>query len=331
MPGQKLPLQSIAAQVDPLLTSISVAHLQSVDDFVAHRAFPVVPVTSQQGKYWQFSKDDMLRYEAQKRSPGTPAALKQLGSAMLTYYAEEYALDMALPDEERDQEGAAIDEQTLAVALTQDLLMKREADFASAYMGTSGVWDNYKDGSSDFTQWDAAGATIAADVRSWKNAVKTASGLWPTKMVVSKDVHDVIVEDADILDRVKYTAGITDPARVTMQALAAIFELDEYLVMQAMNNTAAEGATFSGSFFVTERVGLFHAPRNPSLRTPSAGYTFSWRAYDNVNAEVARSGAAGMHRYRDEREEATYLRGKMFYEQAVVASSCGLVAHDVLS
>ena len=48
------------------------------------------------------------------------------------------------------------------------------------------------------------------------------------------------------------------PARATRQIMAEILELDEVLVMDAVYNSAAEGATESNSFVAGKHAALFY-------------------------------------------------------------------------
>ena len=69
------------------------------------------------------------------------------------------------------------------------------------------------------------------------------------------------------------------PAIVLRQAIAALFELDEVLVMGAIVNSAAENQTASHSWISGKTAPLFHAAARPARMTPSAGYTFAWTNY----------------------------------------------------
>lgn len=57
--------------VQAALTAISVAYLQSEDNYIADKVFPVVPVVHQADKYFVYSKDDYFRDEAQLRADAT--------------------------------------------------------------------------------------------------------------------------------------------------------------------------------------------------------------------------------------------------------------------
>ena len=60
------------------------------------------------------------------------------------------------------------------------------------------------------------------------------------------------------------------------QNLAALFELDEILVIGGIDNTGPEGGTAAYSFIGGKHALLAYRAPNPSLMLPSAGYTFTW-------------------------------------------------------
>ena len=83
---------------------------------------------------------------------------------------------------------------------------------------------------------------------------------------------------ADIVGRLD-RGQTTGPVVVMRENLAALFELEQVLVMDAIHNTAKEGATASHSFIGGKHALLCYAAPSPGLMTPSAGYTFSWTGY----------------------------------------------------
>ena len=60
--------------VDAVLTQISVGFMQSAEDFVADKVFPVVPVRKQSDKYFVYDRSYWFRSEMEKRAPATESA-----------------------------------------------------------------------------------------------------------------------------------------------------------------------------------------------------------------------------------------------------------------
>jgi len=128
----------------------------------------------------------------------------------------------------------------------------------------------------------------------------------------------VLLDHPDIVGRLDrgQTVG---PAIVMREALAALFELEEVLVMDSVYNSAVEGASDSISFIGGKAALLLYVPKAPGLMTPSAGYTFSWSG-------LLGGGALGMNmrRIRDEKVQADELIAQMAFDHKLVSADLGL-------
>ena len=319
--------------VDPVLTNMSVSFTQDSESFAHHRVFPVLPVDEENGKYFVFNRDDIFRTEAGKRAPGTLPNQKTLSLAQQAYSCTQWALDMNLPDELRASKDSPLaDDQSVVEQLTLDLLISREKEFASAYLQT-GIWGTDASGvassptGTQFIQFNQSGATIIENFRTWVRTVRRQCGRKPNKALISADVWDVISDNASVINRQIYTSS--EP--VSTEWFANMVGIDEVIVPEAIENTAAQGLTYSGSDIISDTIGIFYSEPTPSKMRPSAGYTFSWTEFDEVRADLATTGAAAIKQFRDEALEADRFRAKSYYDFGVVAASCGLLASNVLA
>jgi hypothetical protein len=147
-------------------------------------------------------------------------------------------------------------------------------------------------------------AETEEDIRHAKTQARLNSGGFaPNIGVFSRAVFDKLVDHPDFIDRTKYGQTAPNPAMATRRIIAEILELEEVLVMDAVYNTAAEGATESNAFIGGLSAALFYRPRNAGLMTPSAGYQITqsypvraisrqcWKTYnDGVNCPYAAQG-----------------------------------------
>lgn len=314
---------------DQLLTEVSIAYYNDNRDGFAHTIFPSVPVDEETGRYFEFSRDELLRTDAQKRRPKSPFARKDLGVTQRTYTCEQTALEIPLGDEESGTAASPLDEQAMAVALTEDLVISRELDFWSTYITpTSGVWGAYEDGSNDFVQWNAnTGTRILQNVDAWHDAVKQGCGFKANTILMSKDVFNAARNDSAVKSAIFGGGTVGAPSLITASLMAQIFDVDRVVVADAVYNSAAEGLSYSGGFFGTERFWIGYVSPTPSKLSPSAGYSFSWTGLDSIDAN---SGLGGIERYRDETIRSDVFRGTTYYAHEVVASGAGLLAFDVL-
>jgi len=290
---------------------MSVAYMQESFAFVASRAFPQVNVQKQSDKYFTYSQADFFRDQVQLRADGTQSAGTGYSLSTETYSAEVYALHKDIGDQVRANSDAPLDPDMDATRfLTQQMLIRQEVEWASAAF-TTGVWG------SDVTPgtlWSAANSTPIADVEAGKNTVLTNTGYVPNTMIMSYKVFSALMDNADIVDRIKYTSQES----VTEDLLARLFNVDRVLIMAGTYNTAAEGATASFSQIGDRDALLCYTPANPGLMVPSAGYTMVW---SGLSAGLGTSSA--ISRFRMEAEKADRIEIEAAWDTKIVSSALG--------
>jgi len=319
----KLTMTDLA--VDEYLTNLIIANIQDAKGYACQRVFGKVPVDDDTGKYWKFTRDDLFRTDAKQRAPGTPYTRKTLGLGNSTFSLTNWGLEFPLPDEFRKKRKSPLANDGIAVrALAQDLLIRREITFKEAFLVAS-VWASDKTGGVDFTKWNLAAADIVGDVLGWGDTIKTNSGKRPNVGACSSDVWRTIKNDPDIVDRVKHTSK--EP--VTEEIVARLFGVEELVVMDAVQNSAQEGAAISMGFIMPTCFLLTYRNPNPDLYEPSAGYLLSWNDFDEIQ-EASENGAPGVFTYRDEPTKSDIYRAEMYHGMIVSSSDCGLLALSVI-
>jgi hypothetical protein len=307
------------------LTNISIAFLQSASNFVADRVFPNVPVTKQSDRYFTIDRGEFNRDDMQKRAPGAESAggTYEIDSTP-TYFCDVWALHKNIPDQIRANVDSPLapDRETTEF-LTHKALIRREASWVSNFFTTS----KWTTDSAPGTKWDAAsGSDPIGNVRTAKRTVLQSTGFMPNKVVVTRNVFDVLVDHADIIGRLDrgQTSG---PAKTNREQLAAIFEVDEVLVMDAIKNTANKGATASHSFIGgSDGCLVVYAAPNPGLMTPTGGYTFSWTGYLGASPNGIR-----IKRFRTEPEASDRVEIEQAFAQKLIAADLGYFLNDVLT
>ena len=299
--------------VNSPLSNISVAYMNRATHMVAPAAFPIVPVSKQSDRYFVYNQGDWMRSEAQVRAPSTESA----GSGWKldntpNYFADVQAIHKDVDDGVRSNADAAIDmDRDATEYVSQQLMLKRELDWAAAYFAT-GIWDNDV---TPGTLWNAAGGLPVDDVDVGKDTVLKATGMVPNVLVVGIDVHTGLKNNADVKDRIKYTQRAT----VTEEILASLLGVDKYLVARGINTTSAQGATDVFAPILGAKDALLcYAEPNPGLLKPSAGYTFAWTGYVGAGPQGQRISRFRMDELRSDR-----IEGEMAYDMKLVASSLG--------
>lgn len=319
--------------VNAPLTNISVAFIQSASDFIASRVFPNIPVSKQSDRYYTYNRGDFNRDEMELRAPGTESA----GSGYSldntpTYFADRYSVHKDIPDEVRANADAALNpDREATVFVTTKALIKREKLFVNKYFKT-GVWGTDLAGvasapsAGQVLQWSDAASDPIKNVRDAKRTIRQSTGFEPNKLVLGRAVYDALVDHPDVIDRVKYGQTAGAPARGTLQAIATLFEIDEILVMNSIENTAKEGQTAAHSFIGGKHAMLCHSASAPGLMTPTAGYTFSWTGLMGNGIEGNR-----IRQFRLEREGVDRVEIDMCFDLKVVAPELGYFFNGIVA
>lgn len=311
--------------VNAPLTNISIAFIQGAENFIADTIFPNIPVMKQSDRYYTYDRGEFNRDEMEERAPATQS---KGGDYTIdntpTYYAPVYAFHKDIADQVRanaDPQLNMDNEATLYV--TQKGLLKREKLWATKFF-TTGVWTKDITGVSatptgdQVLQWNDTASTPLDDVTAAKTFIKKSTGFDPIGIVMGREVWDQIKNHAEIIDRIKYGQTAGSPARVTREAVAALMELERVDVMNAIENTANEGATPVHVFIGGKSALIYYRPPAPGLLTPSAGYTFSWTGLNGAGQQGGR-----IKRLRMEPEEADRIEIQMSFDQKVISADLG--------
>lgn len=306
--------------IDRPLTNISVAFQQNQSDYIAARVFPQVPVQKQSDQYFTYDKDQWFRTDAQVRAPSTESAGSGYTLNNDNYFAFPYALHKDIDDQLRANADSPINlEREATQFVTNQLLLKRDKDWATNYFGAS-IWTSDRTGVSaaptgaQFLQWDQAGSDPIQDIQDEAIAQKVLTGLMPNTLVIGQEVYNVLRNHAAVTERIKYTR---DTLNITPALLAQAFDVRRVLVASAVENTAAEGAAASMSFIYGKAGLLCYAAPNPGLMTASAGYIFSWTGL------LGNAFGTTISRFRMDELKSDRVEGEMAYDMKVVAPDLG--------
>lgn len=290
------------------LTNISLAFTQKADNFIAMKVFPNVSVAKQSDAYFTYDRGEFNRDEMEERAPGTESAGGTYSIGTDTYYARIRAYHKDIPDPVRANQDNPINlDREATTFCTQKALINREKNWAAAFFPAShapgGVWTFDVDGAASATApasfdptnasandkvfWNDASSTPIEDVRQGKRFVLESTGFAPNVMVLGRAVYDSLLDHPDLVGRLD-RGQTTGAAMVNKAAMAALFEVDEVLVMDAVENTAVKGQTAVHAFIGGKNALLAYRPPAPGIMTPAAGYTFSWTGYMGATADGMR-------------------------------------------
>lgn len=316
------------------LTQISIAMMQDQANFVSARVFPNIPVQKQSDRYYTYDRGHFNRDQMRKRAPGTETdGVEFTIDNTPNYFCDVWGVHHPVDDQRRANSDSVLAPDMEATDLvTLQGLIRREKNWVTKFFAGSiwtSDWDGVaagENGTSTFRQWNDAASTPIEDLRLAKTTMLERTGFEPNVLVIGQRVFDKLIDHPDIIDRVKYgqTSG---PAMVDTAELVALLKIPNIFVMKAIENTANEGATNVHAFIGGKKALLAYAPPNPGLRTPSAGYTFSWAGY---------LGAAGpegnvISSFRMPNLRADWIEIEMAFDQKLIAADLGVFFDTIVA
>ena len=330
MPGFIRPSRG-DVHVNRPLTQISIAFMQMAMAFVASRVFPNISVSHQSDAYFVYPRGEFNRDDMKERPPGTESAGGTYKVGTDTYYSRVYAYHKDVPDQVRGNQDQPINlDREATQFVTLKGLIKRERTWVDKFF-KGGVWTFDSDGAAarsanfapnvaarnDLVYWNNAASTPIEDIRLVKRFMQESTGFRPNKLTLGRAVFDTLLDHGDIVGRLD-RGQTTGPAVAMVDSLAALFEVEQILVMDAVYNTAKEDAADSHSFIGGKHALLSYSPATPGLMTPSAGYTFGWNGYLGAGPEGNR-----ISRFRMDSLKSDRIENEIAYDQKLIAADLG--------
>jgi hypothetical protein len=311
--------------VNAPLTNMSFLQMQSADGFVADKVFPPLPVSKQSDIFYRYDSGDFARDNMEERADGTESSGSGYDvDATPTYYCKVHSHHKDVSDRMRANADSQFQlDKEANIFLTQKALLRKEVSFNNRFM-KSGVWGQDYAGvaspsnSNEVRKFSDLASDPIVMVRDGCRRVLERTGHKPNKAVFGKAAYDALLDHPDIIDRIKAGQTPNGPAIANRVLLAALFELDEVHVMEAIVNTAAKGATNAMAFINGANLLLTHAAKSPGLMTASGGYTFSWNGYLGANALGGRIKTFRMENLSSDRHEI-----ELAFDQKVVGPDLG--------
>jgi hypothetical protein len=316
--------------VDPLLTDVLVGWMQQ-NPSIAYRMFAAPQVALQGGKFQEYDRGTFNKIVARKRANYTEAAVGGYKVKNRSYFCEPTAVKkpVSLYDINNAQ-GATDPERDAALWVGQQIKLAQEKDFADAFFQTS-VWTTELAGQSgassgsNLKYWSDPTSTPLEDVELQIAAMQEATGFKPNKFLMGRRVWSKLKNHPEFVERIKFGSDSTTPAIVQLRLLAQLWELDEVMVGDLVENTADEGQTENSQFIFGKHALLTYAPSTPSTTLPSAGYIFKWTgvASNDENAKIAR--------YWEDKIQSWWIEGETAYDMNLVAPDLGCFFHNIVA
>ena len=278
------------------LSNLALAYFQSDAGSFAKTIFPICPVTLSSDNYYIFDKEDLLR-DNWHRKP----AYGKVDPAVLSEHAETYAcqvdqmimgIDQIRQTDLNRRMGprTADPKQQRTKTMAGQANIHQDRLFAEKYF-KKGVWqqeftgvDTTTPSGKQFIKFSNGNSDPVAFVDEKKTEIHGETGRTPNRLALGVNVFNALKKHPAILERVKYGGSTANPASVTLNVLAQLFEVDRVTVPLSIMNKAGLGQGADMGYIGDPNAFLLaYATDTPSIDEPSAGYIFTWDMLGNGN------------------------------------------------
>lgn len=278
------------------LSNMALAYFQSDANSFAKTIFPICPVTLSSDNYYIFDKEDLLR-DNWHRKP----AYGKVDPAVLSEHTETYAcqVDQMIMgiDQIRQTDlirrmgpRTADPKQQRTKAMAGQANIHQDRIFANKYF-RSGVWEQEFSGvdsttltGKQFIKFSNGNSDPVAFIDQKKTDIHEETGRMPNRIALGVNVFHALKKHPAILERIKYGGSTANPASVTLNVLAQLFEVDRVTVPLSIMNKAELGQEADMQYIGDPNAFLLaYATDTPSIEEPSAGYIFTWDMLGNGN------------------------------------------------
>lgn len=272
-----MPPEMKELQISGPLANVSIAYRNKT--YIADSMFNILDKVAPKAKIARYLKGAWFRDEAGIRGPGARANRGGYPVDYLDIATKEYAFAKEVTDEDRRNakvQGAPPlkPEQDALEYATDKIDLKKERRVASLVL--NGTWSGVA-GEDAAGLWKAGtGNTFLEDIRARVETIRGNTGLKPNVLEMDFGTYNSLKEESTLQTKIQYTQrGV-----LTKELIAAILELDEVLIGEAIYSTAKEkkdGTDFTASNVWEKNAGkgsafLFYRPPAPGLKVPAAGY-----------------------------------------------------------
>jgi len=302
------PLGGGNVHIDEALTNISLGYPNN--GLVGNALFPEVRVRKQSDLYYEFGREGWLP-EDDERAPGSRTVeIPGIEVSTNPYFAREYALQIPITDEERENADAPLDPDRDGTELvTSKIMLRREqriqvlvttvANFAAGLSTTLAGGD----------QWSAFATSVPiADLKTGLRAVHAQLFMEPNLAVIPYEVMSQLEDHPDFIERIKYSM----PGVITADIIASVVGLQNIIVPGlGFDSSGNPGGTPTLAYLWGKDVVLAWVPPRAGLKVPAFGYEFVWR-YPGGQSQV-------VERWRSNERKSDIVRVSRRYDLKLIA------------
>lgn len=269
--------------IDTHLTNLAINYRPQ--NMIADQIAPIVSVDKESNSYPIFSRFEAFAIEDTTRSRGTEAkkVLRSVSSA--NYMVKNYALGFDVSIEDlANMDNAFRGEMDLGAA--KYLVNKLQLDMERRVLTLANQSGSVSTTFVPSSAWNVTGIANApggdpfSQVMQMIEQVQSTVGQRPNSILIGWKAWNYMRRNYNMRNLIN---GVNNRGgTVTRDQVANVFEVDRFLVSEALWHSANENAVNSGQLntgsgnLIQDKVFVYYAPAAPSREDPSWMYSFRW-------------------------------------------------------
>jgi len=306
--------------ISKALTIVAVAYEPEV--LIATQKLPAIPVAQEAGQYFKYGKE-AFRIDDAERANGAPAKeVTSYSTTTGTYTTKTYAYKDIVTDRDRANADAPVNpEMDTTKGLTGKIKTLREKKVADALFNVT-TFASYTAALAAADKWSNYTESDPLDkIDEAKENVRKQIGIKANTMIIGIEVFNKLKRHPQLLDIYKHTQrGILTP-----ELIAEAAQLKRVIVGEAIYDSAAEGATFTGTN-IWGNYALICFINDPktvkSLKVPNLGFIPYWKIYGKEIAKVKK--------YRVEDREGDWVEVEQAFDTIIAIADAGYLYSTVV-
>lgn len=308
---------------DPVLAQYSIGYKNA--DMKGNVHFPIIDTDKLSGRFPAFGREAFISY-ATKRALGQRVKHIETSEGYVQLALSEHSLGFHIDRLELSEWAGSADQLLVTKQGQVDDAIALDLEIQQAQLATT--VGNYANGYS----YNAAKANTGMDsteidlyelIDNALLAVLLATGKRPSVMTLSPKAKHVIGANQSILDRMKYQGMPADPAKVTLQTIANMFDIKTVQVAEAVVDQGSGGGVDQATNtpgFVWDTVGttsgnIALAVAGKGWGEMSFGYTYK------------KKGSPIVESYYENRTKTQNYDSEHFHDAMLVKNNAGFLIY----
>ena len=295
--------------------------------FIAHRVLPIIGRTEQAGKFPRVPVEQLMQMLETSRASGGTYRRSNRTFTKDDYETVEHGLEAVIDARVKSRYDDLVDAEVFeGQVLENAILSAYEKEVADLMFNTATFSGRTGDVSTEWS--DLSSSTPVADVDAEVTTIRTACGVKPNALIINDIVFRNLINNASIIDRLKYQ-GFADarPGEISQQALAISLNLDEVIVADGLYNPVApEGEASLTDFWSSEYALLARVAKTPNPAERCIGRTIM--CTEEGQADGERMGMIAESYYEDQ-SRSTIIRRRTDWGLKTLQLECGYLFSNI--